>query len=43
MVEGTLQPLQYLKNLAQTIYQGKVPKEWNKYVFIQKYDVSIWI
>lgn len=43
MVEGTLQPLQYLKQLAKQIYQGEVPKDWKKYVFQPNIDVSIWI
>ncbi len=43
MVDGKLQPLQELKNLAQTIYSGSIPKYWKKYVVPPKINISVWI
>ena len=43
MCEGTLQPLLELKQLAQVIYSGQIPKGWKRFNYWESIDVSGWI
>jgi dynein heavy chain 1 len=43
MADGKIQPLQELKQLAQTIHRGSTPKAWLKYTVPVDLDMTGWI
>ena len=43
MCTGATQPLLEVKNMAQAMYSGEIPKSWLKYIIPKDVDVTAWI